>query len=92
MDRAMKFLAHEFSKATLTPHQAVQMETRAIVIGKRFSETSASEFCAYMPEFRKSGAWARTPQHHCSFTSWARYAAPRMNLSLRTITKYASKG
>lgn len=71
----------------MTVDQAVKAEARVIKLGNRAFLTR-EKFVKSVQQFRRSGGWAITPQHHSTFSKWCRYAAPKMKIGWSTLQAY----
>jgi hypothetical protein len=54
-----------------------------IMAGKKLQLADA------MRAFKLSGAWACTPQHHFSFSAWAKFNHKYLMMSVTTVKRYA---
>jgi hypothetical protein len=68
----------------MTPKQAVHLEERIRKQGLRLYKSSAIMH-QMVREFRESGAWAITDQHHRSWSEWCRWFAPQIKMRPATL-------
>lgn len=73
----------------MTPNQAVNRENKIKKIGTKITVTGMT-FHKLVREFRLSGAWALTPEHHGTFSKWCFWLAPQIKMAPETLRGYGS--
>jgi len=73
----------------MTPKQAIKMETKLRITGLKL-HVAGLGFHKLIREFRLSGAWAITPEHHTSFRAWCRYFGPQIKMASATLSGYGA--
>jgi len=68
--------------------QAIAEEKRIFKLCKTFSIKKLQLADAFR-NFKLSGAWACTPQHHISFSAWAKFNHKKLMMSVTTVKRYA---
>ena len=71
----------------MTVERAIRMQKALVVLAKH-SKIVQDELRHAVRNFRTSGAWAITPEHHRTFSKWCMFIAAKTGLSPYTLQAY----
>lgn len=73
----------------MTPKQALSLQNKIAKSGLKLSLAGLG-FHKLVRNFRMSGAWAITQEHHASFRAWCTWFAPQIKMAAATLCGYGA--